>query len=182
MKAPMTRGSVPAPGRSIASNRIQRKATAAKPLKRRVVAIALGAVLAIYVVLNYVSHQGLHASQNQSRSSSPVVPEKGTIPGVRNSERAAVPAESAPTPVTEPPTALEPPEAEPRPEPQAERKAELKSEQILRNQVKAFWESGKYSEAMRLVDQVLATSPGNPEARAWKKRIRAAQEAEAAIK
>ena len=39
----------------------------AKPLKRRIVAIALGAVLAIYAVLNFVSHQGLRASQNQSR-------------------------------------------------------------------------------------------------------------------
>jgi len=32
------------------------------------------------------------------------------------------------------------------------------------------------------VDQVLLTNPANSEARTWKKRIRAAQEAEAAIK
>lgn len=173
MKAPAPRASVPAPARSMASNRIQKKAATAKSLKRRVVAVALGGVLAIYGVLNYVSHQGLHASQNQSRNSSPAVPQKTVVPEVdRNSERAAVPVESTPAPVTEPPAVVEPPKAEPTP----------KAEQILHNQVKALWESGKYSEAMRLVDQVLVTSPANGEARAWKKRIRAAQEAEAAIK
>jgi len=35
---------------------------------------------------------------------------------------------------------------------------------------------------MRLVDEVLTQSPANAEARTWKKKIRAAQEAEAAMK
>jgi len=155
----------------MASSRIRRKPAAAKPLKRRVVAVALGAVLAIYLIVNYVSHQGLHASQNQSEGPKPVVHEKPAFPEVnRGSERVAAAAENTPAPVADPPAVAEPPKPEPKPE------------QILRKQVKTFWESGNYSEAMRLVDQVLTTSPANREAQAWKKRIRAAQEAEAAIK
>jgi serine/threonine protein kinase len=169
--APINPGSVPTPAPSMASSRIRRKPAAAKPLKRRVVAVALGAVLAIYAIVNYVSHQGLHASQNQSESPKPVVHEKTAIPEVnRSSERAAAAAENTPAPVADPPAVAEPPKPEPKPE------------QILRKQVKGFWESGNYSEAMRLVDQVLTTSPANREAQAWKKRIRAAQEAEADIK
>ena len=169
--APISPGSVPAPAPSMASSRIRRRPAAAKPLKRRVVAVALGAVLAIYLIVNYVSHQGLDASQNQSESPKPVVHEKPAIPEVnRGSERVAAAAENTPAPVADPPAVAEPPKPEPKPE------------QILRKQVKTFWESGNYSEAMRLVDQVLTTSPANREAQAWKKRIRAAQEAEAAIK
>ena len=142
-------------------------------------AIALGAVLAIYAVLNFVSHQGLRASQNQSRDQKPGGREKTTIPEVNGSgERAAVEAESKAAPITDPQTVEEPP----KPEPKLESRPEPKPDQILRKQVKAFWEAGNYSEAMRLVDQVLATSPANSEAHAWKKRIRAAQDAEAAIK
>jgi hypothetical protein len=126
--------------------------------------------LAIYAVLNYVSHQGLHASQNQSGSAQTVAQKKTTIPEVRSGERVAVAPESTPAPATDTPAIAEPPKPEPKPE------------QILPKQVKAFWEAGNYSEAMRLVDQFLVTSPANSEGRAWKKRIRAAQEAEAAIK
>jgi hypothetical protein len=53
---------------------------------------------------------------------------------------------------------------------------------ILRGQVKSLWEAGKYSQALALVDAVLAENPTLGEARTWKKKIRAAQEAEAAIK
>jgi hypothetical protein len=35
---------------------------------------------------------------------------------------------------------------------------------------------------MEVVDQFLVINPANAEARVWKKRIRAAQEAEAALK
>jgi len=55
-------------------------------------------------------------------------------------------------------------------------------ELILRGQVKSLWEAGKYAQALGLVDAILAENPTHPEARAWKKKIRAAQEAEAAIK
>jgi hypothetical protein len=55
-------------------------------------------------------------------------------------------------------------------------------EQAQIGRVKALWESGKYVQAMELVDRVLADHPESGVARTWKKRIRAAQDAEAAIK
>ena len=55
-------------------------------------------------------------------------------------------------------------------------------EVILRGQVKSLWEAGRYALALGLVDAILADNPTHAEARAWKKKIRAAQEAEAAIK
>jgi Flp pilus assembly protein TadD len=138
------------------------------------VAVALGAVLAIYGVVNYVSHQGLRASQKAVPPTTAVA-EKTAAPEVkRNSERVTIPEENTQPIVNEPSTDVELPQAEPRVQP--------KTEQILRKQIKTVWESGNYSEAMRLVDQVLSASPANSEARAWKKRIRAAQEAEAAIR
>jgi type IV secretory pathway VirB10-like protein len=54
--------------------------------------------------------------------------------------------------------------------------------EILRGQVKPLWESGKYDQALRLVNGILADTPDQAEALAWKKKIRAAQQAEAAIK
>ncbi|HMD47509.1 MAG TPA: tetratricopeptide repeat protein, partial [Bryobacteraceae bacterium] len=59
---------------------------------------------------------------------------------------------------------------------------QLDAEQVLRAQVRPLWEAGQYAQAMRLVDEVLTQSPANAEARTWKKKIRAAQEAEAAMK
>jgi hypothetical protein len=48
--------------------------------------------------------------------------------------------------------------------------------------VRSLWESGRYAEALALVNQVLVNNPDNAEARVWKKKIRDAQEAEAALK
>ena len=50
------------------------------------------------------------------------------------------------------------------------------------SQVKALWASGKYAQALEKVDDLLAAHPDNMEGRIWKKKIRAAQEAEAAMK
>ncbi len=61
-------------------------------------------------------------------------------------------------------------------------KRAAESDQILRRKVKGLWEAGRYADAMQVVDEFLVTNPANGEARAWKKRIRAAQEAEAALK
>jgi hypothetical protein len=55
-------------------------------------------------------------------------------------------------------------------------------ELILRGQVKSLWEAGKYAQALGLVNGILAENPTHADARTWKKKIRAAQEAEAAIK
>jgi len=52
----------------------------------------------------------------------------------------------------------------------------------LNGPVRSYWESGRYSQALALVDQVLANDPASEEARAWRKKIRAAQAAENALK
>jgi hypothetical protein len=48
--------------------------------------------------------------------------------------------------------------------------------------VKALWASGKYAQALEKVDDFLADHPENMEGRIWKKKIRSAQDAEAAMK
>jgi hypothetical protein len=55
-------------------------------------------------------------------------------------------------------------------------------EQVLLGQVKALWASGKYAQALEKVDDLLAAHPDHMEGRIWKKKIRSAQEAEAAMK
>jgi hypothetical protein len=82
----------------------------------------------------------------------------------------ATPPQPVPQPVAQTPAAAQVVEVKPAPE------------AILRGQVKSLWEAGKYSQALGLVEAILAENPTHGEARAWKKKIRAAQEAEAAIK
>jgi hypothetical protein len=48
--------------------------------------------------------------------------------------------------------------------------------------VRSLWESGRYAQALALVNQVLANNPNSESARSWKKKIREAQAAEAALK
>jgi hypothetical protein len=60
--------------------------------------------------------------------------------------------------------------------------AAFSAKQTLNGPVRSLWESGRYAEALALVNQVLANNPNNAEARAWKKKVRDAQEAEAALK
>jgi hypothetical protein len=77
------------------------------------------------------------------------------------------PAEAAPA------VAVETPKAEP---------AATAADAILNGQVEALWESGEYAQALTLVDAILVAEPANPEAAAWKKKIRTAQQAEAALR
>lgn len=48
--------------------------------------------------------------------------------------------------------------------------------------VKSLWESGQYTPALRLVDEVLAANATSADGRAWRRKIRAAQQAEADLK
>jgi len=48
--------------------------------------------------------------------------------------------------------------------------------------VKSLWESGQYTPALRLVDEVLAANAASVDGRAWRRKIRAAQQAEADLK
>ena len=145
-------------------------AAAAGLLRKRMIPIAIAGLLAIGVFGTLLSRQSSQASQPQSEA-----------PPVQNTV--------APAPV---PTAVQPVEAalpQPVPQPVAQTPAvaeivEVKPapEVILRGQVKSLWEGGKYSQALGLVEAILAENPNHSEARAWKKKIRAAQDAEAAIK
>jgi serine/threonine protein kinase len=132
-----------------------------RKLRTRILTAAAGAVIAIWLVGSFVSRQSLHATQS-----------KGRVEGVapKSSESQAPRAESRTAPELEPLKPVEP------------AKKERTPEQILRFRVKPLWEAGKYSEAMQEVDDALAADPASAEARAWKKRIRAAQDAEAAVK
>jgi len=140
---------------------------------KRVVTVLAGLVLAAGIVGSFLSRQGLRASQDKSsdKSPAPVVvsrpsahPTPATTPQVAPQEPAAAdskPGESGPDDVGNP---------------------EFSARQTLHGPVRSLWESGRYGEAMALVNQVLANNPDSAEARAWKKKIRNAQEAEAALK
>ena len=156
-----------------AANRIQRRPVV-PPRKNRLLAIVLGAVLAIYVIVNYVSHQRLRASEKQSAAAGQTSAEKPTASS-RGLEPLAAVSETPLAAAPEQPTAAQP-------EPSAEPKLPPKSDQVLRKEVRLLWEAGNYAEAMRLVDGFLGANPASAEARSWKKKIRAAQEAEAALR
>jgi serine/threonine-protein kinase len=147
-------------------------AAKAGQLRKRVIPIAVAGLLAIVIFGTLLSRQ--HSQASQQKSEAPVV-QPNIVPSTV--------ASSEPVPVT-----IQPVEAaQPQPAPQtpaASSVVEVKPapEVILRGQVKSLWEAGKYAQALGLVDAILAENPAQAEARAWKKKIRAAQEAEAAIK
>lgn len=172
--APVRVAPAPMTVRPISKPRIRPKPAMEKSLKRRVVVVAIGAVLAIYMTLNFVSRQGLHASQ----TAVPAAVRSGTDAS-STADRA-----QAPAPVQTPaaPAAANPPVTGADPASLAEAAKAVAAEQFPRQQIKALWEAGNYADAMRLVDGFLVNNPASGEARVWKKRIRAAQEAEAAIK
>jgi eukaryotic-like serine/threonine-protein kinase len=137
-------------------------------LQKPGVMIAAAAVLALCIVVAFLSRQGLRAAP--PKSAPPVIHAQAPIP-----ETKAVPPPAAPAAVEEPPAAK--PAADPKPAP-----VEPSPADILRGKVKPLWESGKYEQALKVVNDVLADDPHQVEALAWKKKIRAAQDAEAAIK
>jgi len=143
-----------------------------KPAKssRRAFTIVAGALLAVCIVAAFVSRQNLTASQNKSHAASVPAP----------STPIAVPA-ATPIPAPSPSSTSALSEPEPPATPVAG-KAESSSKQILSGPVRSLWESGKYAQALGLVNRVLADDPENAEARAWEKKIREAQAAEAALK
>jgi len=129
---------------------------------RRGVVIAAAAALGIFIVAGLLSMQTSNAhSRGKALQSSPA----STLPSVKDPPMPTQPSAPPPSPAE-----VETP------------KPERTAEQILTSQVDALWESGRYAEAMNLVDGVLAAEPGNAEALARKKKIRTAQEAEAALR
>jgi len=154
-------------------NRNVRRAAAPKSIDRRIIVIAAGAVLAIYLVLSFISNQGLHAKQtttaHPAASRRAVAPPPGA-----NSDSAVAPVESTPSVEAHAEPAAASTSQTPKPPPGLDPAA--------RRDIKALWEAGRYADAMVVVDEALEKNPANSEARGWKKRIRASQQAEAAIK
>ncbi len=142
-------------------------ATAAPLVTRRTVTVLAGLVLAAGIVGSFVSRRGLQASPN-----------KDLVPPVAAQPRPHAVASDSP------PAVPQKPEAATTDEPDADDlgNAELAARETLRGPVRTLWESGRYAEALALVNHVLATNPNDAEARAWKKKVRDAQKAEAALK
>ncbi|HLH00650.1 MAG TPA: protein kinase [Bryobacteraceae bacterium] len=141
--------------------------------KRSLLTFAIGAVMALSMVGVIVVRQNLAAPGSHESAAPPV---QATTP--------PVPEAAAPVSVPAKPTPFQaaPEQPLPPPAPVVAAESDPQAVQILRTQVRPLWEAGEYAQAMRLVDEVLTASPANAEARAWKKRIRAAQEAEEDIK
>jgi eukaryotic-like serine/threonine-protein kinase len=136
-------------------------------LAKRILTAAAGLILAAALVGSFISRQGLRASPNKNPAAAvvsqpPALATPANPPAAVPQEPAAPkPGESGPDDVGNP---------------------EFSARQTLRGPVRSLWESGRYGEALALVDQVLANNPNNAEARSWKKKVRDAQEAEAALK
>jgi serine/threonine protein kinase len=137
-------------------------------LGKRLMVYSLAAVIALSAVVMLLSRQGIDASQNKG----PVVRRIETVTPA-NSVTQTKPVEQQPAPVATPAPAPAPATATP---------AAVPDEAALLVQINSAFQSGAYPRAMRLVNQILADDPGSPEARTWKKKIRAAQDAEEAMK
>jgi hypothetical protein len=138
-----------------------------KIITKRAITLVAGLILAVAIVGSFVSRQGLRASQNKNPAAV-VVAQPAAIAtpahppeAVPQESPASKPGESGPADLGNP---------------------EFSAKQTLHGPVRSLWESGRYAEALALVNQVLVNNPDNAEARVWKKKIRDAQEAEAALK
>jgi eukaryotic-like serine/threonine-protein kinase len=161
-RVPAQRQPVPKPPRTMAPAKSSR-------VTKRVIAVVAGLILAASVVGTFVSHQGLRASQNKNVAPAVVArPPANSQPATPATSSAAPQEPAAPKPGESGPNDLGNPE--------------FSAKQTLNGPVRSLWESGRYAEALALVNQVLANNPNHAEARAWKKKIRDAQEAEAALK
>ena len=142
-------------------------------LRKRMIPIAIAGVLAIAVFGTLLSRQSSQASQRQSDS--PAIQQTLVTP--------AAPISAAPAPIpAQPVETAQAPAAQTSTASPVVVEVQPAPEVILRSQVKPLWESGRYAQALKLVEAILAENPTHPAARAWKKKIRAAQDAEAAIK
>jgi serine/threonine protein kinase len=137
-------------------------------MAKRMLTAAAGLILAAGIVGSLVSRQNLRASQNKSHAATAV-----TEP--------IVPVAKPPSPVAAPvPQTRTPKPGESGPDDLGN--PAFSARQTLNGPVRSLWESGRYAQALALVNQVLSADPGNEDARTWKNKIREAQAAEAALK
>jgi len=140
---------------------------------RHLLTAAAGLILAAGIVGSLVSRQNLKASQNKNHAVTAVA--EPIAPVAKPESPAAAPP--APVPVHE---TRAPKSAESGPDDLGN--PVFSARQTLNGPVRSLWESGRYAQALALVNQVLSDDPGNDDARSWKKKIREAQAAEAALK
>jgi len=152
----------------------------AKPARKRSrwLPYAVAAVMTIAIVLVFLSKQSIDASPGSTQSSA-----AAPAPAAQQPQSAPVAPQQPAAPAAQDPPSLAPaaaPAVEAPPAPQAG--APKFSEDQTLNQVKSLWASGKYALALERVNELLTAHPESMEGRIWKKKIRAAQEAEAAMK
>ena len=144
------------------------------PKPRRVgkgiLAAVAGLILAAIIFGTLVSRQNLRASQNRNRPAA--------VPAAEPAPEIAKPAAPRQEVAAPPVHVAKPVE----PEPDSTPSPEVSAKQILNGPVRTLWESGRYAQALIYVNQVLASDPANEAAQTWKKKIRQAQAAEAALK
>lgn len=141
-------------------------------LARTVLAAVAGLIVAVVLVSMFLSRQKLKASQSRIR----VLPASSAAP-----QPVAKPAPTRPQPAAVEARTPKPEEKE-KDAKDAEVNAEASAKQVLNGPVRTLWESGRYSQAMALVDRILSDNPADEAALAWKRKIREAQAAEAALK
>ncbi len=163
--APMPVAAIPSASAPVPPRRDPRAKTV--KLQRRIATLIAAAALAFWATATIISRSSLKASE-----------QKANAPAVHTPVAPA--SKAAPEP---PPAPIETSRAPEPVQPAAKiEKTAPAFTPYLRSRVKTLWEAGRYADAMDLVDNFLSESPANAEAQVWKKRIRAAQDAEAAIK
>jgi serine/threonine protein kinase len=139
---------------------------ASKTTKRALIAV-VGLILAVGFVGSMISRQNLRGSQHKSHVVPPATPEP-VAPVAKPQPTPPVSVQKAPKPGESGPDDLGNPT--------------FSAKQTLNGPVRSYWESGRYAQALVLVNQVLASDPANEDAQTWRKKIREAQAAEAALK
>ncbi len=130
-------------------------------LRKRVLTYTAAAILALGIAGTFLSRKGVDASPAPAPTPAPVT----------QSQPVEAPAKPVPPPTEPAPVAV----VNPQPSLPSEEQVQLRF-------VKSLWESGNYTPAMKIVNEVLAKNPDSAAARTWKKKIRDAQIAEAEMK
>jgi hypothetical protein len=149
---------------SVQGEEIERQEAPPLPSPKRFFLFAGAAAVGILILGALLTHHRTNASPTK-------------VQGQANRSQSILPSATQNQPSPPPPVAVEkPPAPVETPGPQSQ------PEQILRGPVASLWEAGNYVQALKLVDAILADDPSQTEARAWKVKIRAAQDAEDSIK
>jgi hypothetical protein len=149
------------------------QAGSSSTLLRSVLIYSIAGVLVVFAVLALLARQSMRASQNNKPDAvastlrieklTPANSVPQAKPIVPEAQSAAVIPAPAPGVAVAPPTPT-------------------LDETALLTQVNSAWETGAYTRAMRLVNQILTVNPYSAAARSWKKKIRTAQLAEESMK